>query len=205
MAAQGGGFDFNQLAQQMGLGKSQSSGGGDGANEKETPELIIAGAEKVASTASKLTGGLIPNLQQLGQISLTQMIDKAESWIDKKINESAASMNARGGFIAQLASVLMKNSTITDQTGGTGGGGGGDYGGGGGGGGGDYTGSGGGGGHGGGGDFFSHSNFSSEMVASVSYGDKMVVVPMTEERLGNLTPSSGTDLSAINKGNIEIG
>lgn len=217
MSDSAGGFNA-ALHAQINLNGKKDGGGGDGANEKDIVQGLIfdGGSEKAASTASKMASAIlpaavVPNLTQAGSIGIFQMFEKAESWIDQKINMFASSFSSGGGFWARLAAVFLKNGNITDQTAGAGGeggggGGGGNHGGGDGGGG-EAMMAGGGAGHGGGGDFHGHSGHGEAMMVASSYGDKMTVVPMSEERLGQITPSSGTDLgSAVSRNSgIEMG
>lgn len=217
MSAEGGGGFNHNLWAQMNLKNGGGGGGSDGVNEKELPQMLVdTGAEHSANLATKLTGGLLPNLNQLGQISILQPFEKAEGWASKMINEAASSMSARGGFLANLFhSIFIKNGAITDHTqltgglegaiassGGEGGGGGGE-----GGGGGDAGGGGSsadmGPGPGGGGDFPSASA-GAEMVA-VSHGDKFTMVAMSEEKLGGLTPKATGDAGFDRDSGVSLG
>ena len=164
--------DFNIFdhISRAGLGQKTEQPTGDGiANEKESPEIVVEGINKVPGTVAKLMEGipiigpLLAALMPLnaGQISAVSALE-TQGIAGKAINPGKGGLTG-GTLYNSLFAPLIKNSAITDQTGGTGGGGGGDTGAmAGGGGGGDFSG-------GGGGFIDSHSHFEGMASASQSY------------------------------------
>jgi hypothetical protein len=210
----GAGFDFNAMSISMGMNQHKNDGGGDGANEKDIFDFLFDTVGSQAfGKATKLTG--IPNMEGVLNTGIAKPFE-TEGLQGKMINPMAQSFSAPGGFLYRMFSALIKNSAITDHTQGIEAGthiAGGDHSGGGeGGGGGDY---GGGSGGGGGGGDHSFADMGGHPMAgggshiepmTVSYGGHTYeVANMSSEVLGNISPSAGTDMSAVRRGDIEIG
>lgn len=208
------GFNFNDMSIRMGMNQSKSDGGGDGGNEKDIFEFLFDSVgTQVFGKATKLTG--VPNMEGALSTGITKQFD-TQGIQEKMINPMGQSFSAPGGFLYRMFSALMKNSAITDHATGieanTSLAGGGDYGS-------DY---GGGGGDSGGGSGSSSGNYGESSIADmggshmgggaqiepliVEYGGKNYeVAHMSSESLGQISPSSGTDIGAVRKGDIEIG
>lgn len=104
---------FSQL-NTMGFGRSKQEAPPDPSNEKESAQIVVdAAGEKISGVASKLLG--VPNLSQIGQVSITQPIEY-KGWADSKIPSLVDRLNANGGIIAQIAHTLVKNGVIQDHT-----------------------------------------------------------------------------------------
>ncbi len=216
--AAGAGFDFNAMSISMGMNQNKSDGGGDGANEKDIFDFLFDTIGSQAfGKATKLTG--IPNMEGVLNTGLTKQFD-AEGLQGKMINPMGQSFSSPGGFLYRVFSALIKNSAINDHThgiealahhadgdyggGGNSGGGGSDSGG-------DY----GGGSSGGGSGDHSFADMGGHSTSgggpaieplTVSYGGHTYeVANMSAESLGNISPSAGTDMSAVRRGDIEIG
>lgn len=105
--AEGGGFDFNKLAQAMGLGM----GGGQGAGEGT---MLDDMGNKLAGLLSKLTG-FIPNFSNPGQAGIAAQFDRKEGVQDKMINQGAKSMTSKregGVIVAGLSKYVTRDSSI---------------------------------------------------------------------------------------------
>lgn len=116
------------------LGLLDNKGGGnsggqgmDKANEQETPELIVEGINKVPGNLAKmleaipLIGSLLSSLvpTNAGEVGVFASVNR-ESFIDKSINQGKG--GTQGGVLYNaIGASLIKNSKITDQTGGSGG------------------------------------------------------------------------------------
>lgn len=128
-------FDANS-AFRLGLLNNSGGGaqGGDGlANEKETGEIVVKGLDKLPGTFAKLAesipilGPILSKLLPLnaGEVSALSGLDTPQGSDigSKMINPGAGSLSMRGNVLYNsLAAPFMKNSAITDQTGGVGGG-----------------------------------------------------------------------------------
>ncbi len=120
-------FDINQHLQQAGFGRGQQAGPEEvKVNESETPEVVVAGAEKAIWNAAKIAMAL-PGVGWLIEMLFPSNPGKAglfggletEGLAGKQIR--VGSGGPQGGMLAKIAGELMKNSAITDHTGGVGG------------------------------------------------------------------------------------
>jgi hypothetical protein len=127
LSRQGGGFSG-------GGGQAQAPAGDGIANEKETPEILLEAAKKTPGTVAKLVEA-IPILGPLlsaiiptnaGEVSALSSFE-TQGIAGKMINPTKGGPQG-GALYNAIFAPLIKNSTISDQTGGTGGGGGGEAG-----------------------------------------------------------------------------
>jgi hypothetical protein len=211
MAAAGAGFDFNQLAQTMGIGK-QPMDDGSGANEKDMLESLFEAAGGMAVSPLKSAG---MNLKDLPSTGITRSFEPPDIG-SANINKGAESMGVKGGFvfrtfIAPLLKRAWEGVGGTPHGEGSGGGEGGSYADSGGG---DY---GGGGGGGGGGDYSGSSGFSDFSggghhhgggeVMTVDYGGhRYEVAHMPIEAVGNISPPNVGGIGvSVDRGDMGIG
>jgi len=176
------------IADRLSMEKASSSGAGSGdiANEKESPEIIVEGVNKLAGTGAKLLeaipligsflAGLIPT--NTGQVSAFGSIE-LPGLAGKSINPGKGGI--QGGVLANIASALIKNSAIP---------GGNPYG--------DGSGGGGDGGNSSGQGFesFASSSGMGEMFIEAGGGNRFAVSNFDPGDLGTLSaPSFGVDRS----------
>ncbi len=212
MAAAGAGFDFNQLAQTMGLGKQQTDDG-SGANEKDIFDMVVDAAGGALTSPLK---ALKINAKELPSTGITRNFEPPDI-TSSNINKAAENLSAKGGFVYRtFIAPLMKrawegvggNAHNSEGGGGEGGGGFADSGG------------GGGGGDGGGGGFADSGGGNSMAdfgggapigqggdVMTVDYGGhRYEVANMPTEIVGTLSPPNvGAIGVSIDKGDMGIG
>lgn len=110
-------FDINNFLNNMRFGQGGSGSGAskapsDGANEKETPEMVVeAVGGAVGNLLSRSTG---INASQAGAVSIAQPFEY-KGWAESEIPSLVSKLNSQGGIIAQIAHTLVKNGVIQDQ------------------------------------------------------------------------------------------
>lgn len=119
MAVSGGGPAAPTDLYASGILKPQGGDSG-GAEQMDLIEFLTKAAGDKVGMAAKLSGGLFPNMAQLGQIAITQGID-SKGVADGKIPSLLNQIGHEGGVLFRAFKMLFSDGSIKDQTGGVGG------------------------------------------------------------------------------------
>lgn len=109
-------MDATSLMIAMGMNKG-SGGGTSSANVGVGEDMLTGLFNNVASgaaTNSTLLGG-VPFIGEMLSTNAFKPFEPPEGLHEKMINPFASSFNVKGGFLAQLAAVFMKDGSITSQ------------------------------------------------------------------------------------------
>ncbi|MDX2074438.1 MAG: hypothetical protein SFX19_08775 [Alphaproteobacteria bacterium] len=120
MSAGQGGISLSDLQSQLAAGQAASAGGEE--EQSDFADFITKAIAGRVGMVARLSGGLLPNMNDPENAAPTKMFD-SQGPLDKKIQGLAVMATNQGNFIWRALKMVFSNRNITDMAAGVGGGG----------------------------------------------------------------------------------